>query len=260
MPSYTTIDGLNIAYRTFGSGRPLVLVHGWMVSGAVFDPIIEALAGAGFELFIPDQRGTGDSAQPPYDYTLANYTRDLLGLIEAVGLKKFDMLGHSMGGQIAQLAAIELGDRVENLVLMCSVPAVGVPLPDELRLLFRTCGNKPEAKKQILGMACKQLDDAGLEHIMKTSATCTPMCIAEGFEAWTAGGFQDQLGKISAAKTWVIGTDDPFLPPEVLEPNIVEPIANAEFVHVPGPGHYPQVEAPDVTSAKLIELLGARAS
>lgn len=258
MPSFTTIDGLNIAYRVIGSGRPLVLVHGWMVSGAVFDPITDALAAAGFELLIPDQRGTGDSAQPPFDYTLENYKRDLLGLIDAAGYKSFDLLGHSMGGQIAQLAAIELGDRIQNLVLLCSVPAVGVPLPDELRLLFRTCGNKPEAKKQILGMATKQLDDAGLELIMKTSETCTPMCIAEGFEAWTAGGFQDSIGKIAAAKTWVIGTDDPFLPPEVLQPNVVEPIANAQFVHLPGPGHYPQVEAPEATSAKLIELLGGK--
>ena len=256
MPSFTTNEGLNIAYRATGKGRPLLLVHGWMVSGAVFDPIIDALAGAGFEVIVPDQRGTGDSAQPPYDYTLENYARDLLGLVDALGMRNFNMLGHSMGGQIAQLAAIELGDRLDNLILMCSVPAVGVPLPDEMRTMFRTCGNKPEVKKQILAMATKQLDDAGLELIMNSSATCTPMCIADSFESWTAGGFQDKLGKISAKKTWVIGTDDPFLQPDVLKQTIVEPIANAEFVYMPGPGHYPQVEASAATSAKIIELLG----
>ena len=258
MPSYTTIDGLNISYRVVGEGKPLVLVHGWMVSGSIFDPLHDALTGAGYQLIIPDQRGTGESAQPMFDnYTLDHYTRDLVELIEVAGLREVQLLGHSMGGQIAQLAAIALGERVETLILMCSVPAVGVPLPEELQTLFRTCGNNPDAKKQILGMACKQLDEAGLEHIMASSATCSAIAISDSFEAWTAGGFADRLGEIKAKKTWVVGTDDPFLQPEVLKQTIVEPIANAEFVHIPGPGHYPQVEATDATAAKLIELLGS---
>ena len=257
MPSYTTLDGLNIAYRVIGEGKPLVLVHGWMVSGSVFDPIVDALTGAGYQLIIPDQRGTGESAQPMFEsYSLDHYTRDLVELVDVAGLREVSLLGHSMGGQIAQLAAIALGERVQTMVLMCPVPAAGVPLPDELRTLFRTCGNKPDAKKQILGMACKQLDEAGLEHIMTSSATCSAIAISESFESWTAGGFADKLGQIKAGKTYVIGTDDPFLPPEVLTKAVVEPIANAEFVHIPGPGHYPQVEDAATTAAKLIELLG----
>lgn len=255
MPSYTNSGGLNLSYRVLGEGQPVVLVHGWMVGGAIFDPIVDALTGAGLQLIIPDQRGVAESAQPPTGYTLDMYARDLLGLVDAAGLRSFKLLGHSMGGQIAQLAASSLGERVETMVLLCSVPAAGVPLPDELCKLFRTCAGNVEAQTAILNMACKQLDDAGLRTILATAATVFPNCIAESFDAWTGGGFQDRLGEITCKKTWVVGTDDPFLSPDVLRAMVVEPIANAEFVHIPGPGHYPQIEATQTTAAKLIELL-----
>lgn len=255
MPSFTTNSGLNISYRVLGKGEPVVLVHGWMVGGAIFDPIVDALTDAGLELIIPDQRGVAESAQPPWGYSLDDYCSDLLGLIDCTGLKRVKLVGHSMGGQVAQLAAIELGERLETMVLMCPVPAVGIPLPDELRTLFRTCGNNREAQSKILDMACKQLDEQKRETILATAATVMPNCVAEAFEAWSAGGFQDALPKISCKKTWVLGTDDPFLSPELLQETVVDPIANAEFVHLPGPGHYPQVEAPEATARKLIELL-----
>jgi non-heme chloroperoxidase len=256
MPSFTTLDGLNISYRVYGEGQPVVLVNGWMVGGAIFNPIVDALTGAGMQLIVPDQRGVADSAQPPLGYTLSNYSTDLIALIETAGLKRFKLVGHSMGGQIAQRAAIDLGDRVQTMVLLCTVPAAGMPsFPPELRTLFRTCGGNPEAQTKILKMACKQLDDAGLRHILATAATVFPNCIADAFEAWVGGGFEDRLGEIKCPETVVIGTDDPFLPPEYLKAAVVNLIPNAEFVHIPGPGHYPQVEAPAVTAAKLIELL-----
>ena len=256
MPSFTTLDGLNISYRVYGEGQPVVLVHGWMVSGAIFNPILDALTRAGMQLIVPDQRGTADSAQPAFGYTLANYSSDLVGLVAATGLRKFKLVGHSMGGQIVQRAAIELGDRVQTAVLMCPVPASGMPgFPAELRGLFRTCGGNPEAQKKILQMACKQLDDAGMRAILATAATVFPNCVADAFEAWTGGGFEDRLGEIKCPKTIVIGTDDPFLPPEFLQAAVVDPTPNASFVKLPGPGHYPQVEAPAATAAKLIELL-----
>ena len=102
---------------------------------------------------------------------------------------------------------------------------------------------------------CKQLDDAGLATILATAATVFPNCIAESFDAWTAGGFEKRLAEITCKQTYVIGTDDPFLPPEVLNPMVVRVVPNATFVHMPGPGHYPQIEATEATAAKLVELL-----
>jgi pimeloyl-ACP methyl ester carboxylesterase len=255
MPSYTTADGLNISYRVLGEGEPVVLVHGWMVGGAIFDSTTQALLDAGKQVIIPDQRGVGDSAQPATGYSLEMYARDLIELVNVAGLKRFKLVGHSMGGQIAQLAATMLGDRVQTMVLVCPVPAAGVPLPDELRRMFRSSAGNVETQTKILNMACKQLDEAGLATILATAATVFPNCIAESFDSWTAGGFEKRLSQITCEKTYVIGTDDPFFPRDVLEPLVVRLIANAEYVYMPGPGHYPQIEATQATGAKLVELL-----
>ncbi len=254
MPSFSSPDGHEIHYRVLGQGDPVVLVHGWMVSGAVWDPVTDELVAAGKQLIIPDQRGTGASAKPERGYTLEAYAADLLALIDAAKLDRVALVGHSMGGQITQLAATSLGDRVERLVLVCTVPASGIPLPDPLVELFRDSGGDRAAQTQILQMACKQLDDAGLRALLEIAASVSAECIAEAFDAWTAGGFADRLGAITA-KTYVLGTDDPFLPPEFLTQAVVEPIPNAEFVHLPGPGHYPQFESSAATAAKLRELL-----
>ena len=255
MPSFTTADGQNIHYRVLGQGEPVVLVHGWMMSGAVWDPIVDALVEAGKQLIIPDQRGTGSSGKPAQGYTLEQYASDLIALVDAAGLDRFKLVGHSMGGQIAQLAAAQLGDRVESMTLVCTVPASGIPLPPEAQALFRSSGGNPEAQAAILGMACKLLDDDGRRSLLGDAATVSNVCIAQAFDSWMTGGFADGLSAITC-KTYVLGTDDPFLPPEFLKQAVVEPIANAEFVYLPGPGHYPATESPTATAAKLRELLG----
>lgn len=251
MPHYPSHDGLDLHYRVLGAGEPVVLVHGWMVSGAVWNPIVDALVDGGKRLIIPDQRGAGRSGKPGQGHGLDDYAADLLALVDAVGLDRFELIGHSMGGQIAQLAATTLGDRLASMRLLCPVPACGITLPEDLSALFRTSGGDPAAQTQILQMACKRLDDAKLEALLADAATVSTVCIAEAFDAWTSGGFADRLAAITCP-TRVIGTDDPFLPPAFLQQTVVDPIAHASWVHVPGPGHYPQVESPAETAAALL--------
>ena len=85
------------------------------------------------------------------------------------------------------------------------------------------------------------------------ATVCAP-CIEQSFQAWTKGGFADRLGDISCP-TVVIGTDDPIFTPPILRDGIVDLIFGAEFIYIPGPGHYPAVEASATTGAKLSELL-----
>jgi len=254
MPHFESNDGHRIHYRVHGVGKPVVLVHGWMVGGAVWDPVVDTLASAGMQLYIPDQRGAGESAKPESGYGLEQYAADIASLVRAAGLERISLIGHSMGGQIAQVAAAELGAAVDKLLLVCSVPAGGMPLPPEAAALFRNSAGNPEAQSAILGMACKTLDDAGLQTILSTAATVAPQCVEQSFDAWTTGGFADRLGRIQA-KTIVYGTDDPFLTPETLDATVVKLIPGAVFVHQSGPGHYPQVETPRETGPKLAGLM-----
>lgn len=260
MPAVTSSDQTSIHYRVVGDGpRNVLLVHGWMMSGAVFDELVGLLDTTGLRLVIPDLRGSGDSGAPAGGYTLEQHARDVLAVADHAGLKRFTVVGHSMGGQVAQWVAAQAPARVEGLVLLNTVPADGMRLPPEAAGLFRGSANDREKQKTILGLACKQLSEASLERLLKVAGAVARDSIEGNFDAWTGGGFAEKLASITAP-TLVLATDDPFLPPAFLREKVVLPIQGARLAYLPGPGHYPQVERPAETTALLTSFLaGLRA-
>lgn len=247
----TLPDGTFLAYRTLGAGpRDVILVHGWMVSGAVYDDLLGALDPAGLRLIIPDLRGAGRSDKPDAGYSLARYAEDVVAVADAAGCQQFVVVGHSMGGQIAQLLAATHPDRVFGLAVLCSVPAQGMTLPPDAQALFRGSAGNRDMQATILNIACKQLGEPGRQRLLDDAQTVCAAAIEQAFDAWTGGGFGDRLSSVKAP-TLVIGTDDPFLPPDFLRQTIVRPIAGARLAVLPGPGHYPQVERPRETAALL---------
>jgi len=253
----TTNDGIKIAYRSFGEGpRTVILVHGWMVSGAVYNDLLEHLDLQGLRVLVPDHRGAGESDKPEEGYSIERYANDVLALADAEKVASFAVVGHSMGGQIAQWLAAKHPDRVTGVVLLCPVPACGIPLPDEAIGLFSGAGGNREAQKTILGMACKELSAASLERVLDDGAKTSPAAVRLSFDAWRTGGFSDALAAIRAPLL-CLGTDDPFLPPAFLRAEVVSKIKDARFAFLPGPGHYVQVERPRETAALLEAFLAA---
>jgi non-heme chloroperoxidase len=255
MPSVASSDQTPIHYRVLGDGpRNVLLVHGWMMSGAVFDELVEKLDATGLRLVIPDLRGSGKSGAPTGGYTLEQHVRDVLAVADHAGLQRFTVVGHSMGGQLAQWLASQVPQRVEGLMLLNTVPASGIPLPPEVAGLFRTSANDREKQKSILGMACKQLSESSLERLLKDAGAVARGSIEGSFDAWTGGGFAEKLASITAP-TLVVATDDPFLPPAFLRQAVVNLIKGARLAYLPGPGHYPAVERPAETAALLTSFL-----
>lgn len=255
----TLSDGVSIAYRVVGTGpRDVLLIHGWMVSGAVYEDLVSALDQTGLRLIIPDLRGSGRSDKPSGGYSLERYAQDVVAAADAAGSQRFVVVGHSMGGQIAQLIAATRPERVLGLAVFCSVPAQGLPLPPDAQALFRGSAGNRDMQATLLKLACKQLGEARKEGLLDDAQTVCAAAIEQGFDAWTAGGFADRLAAITAP-TLVVGTDDPFLPPDFLRQSIVQPIAGARLAVLPGPGHYPQVERPRETAALLEAFLAGLA-
>jgi len=250
----TTNDGVKLAYRVVGSGpRTVIAVHGWMVSSRVYDDLVAALDGTGLRLVIPDLRGAGDSDKPETGYTIERYAQDILGLADDLDARSFVLVGHSMGGTICQWIAANAPARVEGMVLLCPVPASGVPFPPDAAGLFRNA-HTAEAHGAILGMACTNLSEAGRAHLLAAAATVPAGVIAEGFDAWSGAGFADQLSAVTA-RTLVVATDDPFLPPDFLRQAIVAKISGARLAVIRGAGHYLPVERTGETAAVIEAFL-----
>lgn len=102
-----------------GSGEACIFLHGYVDSWHSFRMILAALPQK-LHLFAPDLRGHGDSDKPCAPYTLETFTEDLLEFLNTLGLKRANLIGHSMGSLIAQSFAASYPSRVERLVLIGS--------------------------------------------------------------------------------------------------------------------------------------------
>jgi len=116
---------LNYAERGEKGKAPVVFLHGFVDSWKSFIEVIEALSPMRWAVAL-DLRGHGDSDKPEGGYAIADFTQDLLLFIDALGLDKVNLVGHSLGSFIAQSFAACYPRRVERLVLIGSAPSAAI--------------------------------------------------------------------------------------------------------------------------------------
>jgi pimeloyl-ACP methyl ester carboxylesterase len=114
---YTTVHGYRRAFRTAGSGPPLLLIHGIGDSSDTWDPVIAELAEH-YTVIAPDLLGHGRSDRPRADYSIAAFACGMRDLISVLDLDRVTVLGHSLGGGIAMQFAYQFPERCERLVLV----------------------------------------------------------------------------------------------------------------------------------------------
>lgn len=252
----TTQDQRDIAYRVVGSGdRDVVLVHGWMLSGVVYDNLIDELASDDYRLIIPDLRGTGGSDKPNGGYSLENYLKDIDAVLDDADATDYILVGHSMGGAIAQRHAAKNAGDAAGLVLMSPVPASGFPLPEEDYQFFKAAADDPELKRIILMISSVDLDPDDLEALAEAADEIPPKAIEQSLDAWVDADFADMLSQIEAP-TEVLVSDDPFMPVPFLQAFVADPIPTAtDVTYFPGGGHYLQVEEPAQTAAAIDDFV-----
>lgn len=108
-----------VVFRVVGHGEPLLLLHGLMVTGAMFDPLVEFLSNE-FRVVIPDLRGHGLSRALPGPYDVPGLAADLPAVISGAGFEKAAVLGYSHGGAVAQELAHAHPQVVSRLLLTCT--------------------------------------------------------------------------------------------------------------------------------------------
>jgi len=111
-----------IAYEVRGSGDPLLLVAGTGYPGATWPPELLAPLAASHTVITFDHRGTGDSPASADRYSTRLFAADALAVLDALGLPAAHVVGHSMGGRVAQWMALDRPDRIRTLVLAATGP------------------------------------------------------------------------------------------------------------------------------------------
>lgn len=114
-----------------GSGRPVVLIHGWPLSGESWKEQVPALTAAGYRVITYDRRGFGRSDKPKTGYEYDAFTDDLASILEDLDLRDATLVGFSMGGgEVARYMATKDRDRIRSVVFAASVTPYLAQTPD----------------------------------------------------------------------------------------------------------------------------------
>jgi N-formylmaleamate deformylase len=117
MTAVCKANGIDIHYMRTGGDKPsLVLLHGLTGNGACWSPLARALE-AEFDIVMPDARGHGNSSTPLNGYRYEDHARDVIGLIQGLGLTAPVLLGHSMGGMTAAVVASQIAVAIRGVIL-----------------------------------------------------------------------------------------------------------------------------------------------
>jgi len=267
------VNGIEIVYDERGRGaRPLVLVHGFTGFRHDFASQLDALAGER-RVLAPDLRGHGESGRSgdPADYTLARLTEDLLGFLDALGIEQCDLLGHSMGGMLALRAVLARPERVASLLLMDTAAGpLGWVDPAQLALASRLAREAGMAALAAI-LRARAKDDPGRGEpdrrveaewgeerfwawrVARVAATDPAAYEALGRALVEQEDLSPHLAAIAAPTTVLVGElDHEFREPAEA---LAQGIRGARHVVLPGAGHQPQHEAPEVWREVVLEHL-----
>ncbi|MEU6034547.1 alpha/beta hydrolase [Actinomadura sp. NPDC047616] len=131
MAHVRTRDGEEIFYKDWGSGPPVLFIHGWPLNADAWDDQMKLVADNGFRGIAHDRRGHGRSSQPFDGYDFDTFADDLNDLVNALDLRDVTLVGHSMGGgELARYVGRHGTGRVARAVLLSAIPPLMIQGPD----------------------------------------------------------------------------------------------------------------------------------
>ena len=267
-------NGLNLTYSdTGGTGRPVVLIHGWPLSGASWEHQTQAFAAAGHRVVTYDRRGFGGSDKPGSvdDYGYDALAADLAGLIDGLDLQDATIVGFSMGGgEVARYLGTYGSGRIHSAVLAGAVPPYLLKTDDNPE------GGLPEA--DAAGMEdgfrsgrAEFLDgfltnffsvDGELvvseEERQKALALTEPAideAILACIDSFARTDFRGDLAKVDVPTLVIHGDSDAIVPFEVSGKRSAEAIADSTLVVVEGGPHGFNVSHAEQFNAAVLEFL-----
>jgi 3-oxoadipate enol-lactonase len=247
-------EGERIYYEVTGAGRPVVLIHGLGGNHAIWWRQIETLA-AQFQVVTWDMRGFGNSTLRSGEVGPQSARRDLLALLDHLGLERVTVVGQSLGGYVALGFALERPERVEALVLSTTLAGADPAYVETLRIAEPGRDRTNRREHPVLSERfCRAEPDLGVLYNQISSFGARPSPVAV-LEAMAADRFP-ALDTLDVHTLVLMAADDPLCPPEALRP-AVEAMPDAAMVVLSG-GHSAYYENPVAWNAAVVDFLRER--
>ncbi|BCZ85161.1 hypothetical protein PTKU64_88360 [Paraburkholderia terrae] len=239
-------NGTRIHVSQRGSGElALVFLHYYGGSSRTWDKVVEALPDR-YRIVATDHRGWGDSAAPAHGYRIEDLANDAEGVIEALGLKRFVLVGHSMGGKVAQLMASRRPKGLEGLVLVAPSPPSPMLLSDEERATLSGAYQSRESVQFVIDhvLTARPLDAACREQVIEDSLKAAPQAKAAWPEVAMREDISAAVASIVVPTIVISGEQDQVDRVATLQAELLPRIPHAAMHILPGTGHLSPLEAP----------------
>ena len=267
---FIDLDGARLYYYaagTRGVGEPVVFLHGFPTSGHLWTDVIP-LMPAGHRLVVLDLLGYGRS-DPPAErpLTLRAHAERVVALMDSLGIHQACIVGHDLGGGVAQAVAVHYPARVTRLALVDSVAFTGWPTRDVrfARALLRLTGKVPP--RWVLGVLRADLERGFVDPsraVHSIDRYIRPFTSDEGrvafmqhlgaLDAKETRGMAQRLSEIAVPAAVIWGANDPFLSLK-LGKRLAAAIPGATMEVVPGVRHFTPEDAPRPVADAIATLL-----
>ena len=253
MPYATAKDGTRLFYKDWGKGRPLVLLHGWPLTGDTFDDVAVALADKGFRSIVPDRRGFGRSDQPWEGYDYDTFTDDVAAILDDAGIKDpVGMVGFSMGGgEVARFQTRYPGRSAAAVLISAVVPYMlktddnpnGVPQAtfDEMTAGMKKdrAGFMETFAKDFFGVGwmSNPVGDAVLGDFQRQALMAGLRPTLAAAQAFATTDFRPDLANFKAPTLAIHGTADKTVPINATGRVVAAEVPGAKLIEYDGSAH-----------------------
>ena len=249
---------LEVSWAEWGRGEPLVLVHGLGDDHRAWRRTLAWLA-LHRRVIAYDVRGHGETSIGDPDGTVGQLARDLVLLLDLLGLDRADLAGFSMGGTIVLEVAIDHGARVRRLFPIATSSRVGRgALPwyaDRARLAEQgAAALEPVLRRDTVEQLATAPEHLEEHWLIRRQSTADPRGFANGCRAMARlheEPLDPHLGRISAPTLVIAAEGDPLCPPRAGE-IIAAGVRGARMAVIPGSGHQVEVEQPEALSQAIL--------
>lgn len=281
-------EAQRLAYMDVGpqgaaNGRTVLLLHGRNFPSSYWAPVIAALTGAGYRVVAPDQLGFGKSSKPVGPFTFDRMAADTVALLDALSLRRVDVVAHSMGGMLAVRLARNAPERVNSLVLEAPIGLedyrFSVPPVSDAELLRREGALTADAyRRQLMTTQSISLPESAIEPFVEIRERVKGsgeyprwlQSFVNSYQAIWGQPVVHEIPLIQAPTLFLIGGNDhnapgkPFAPPELAAKmgrnadnarSLATRMPNGRAEVFDGIGHLVHMEATDRFNARVLDFL-----
>jgi non-heme chloroperoxidase len=245
---------IELYYEDHGTGTPVVLVHGWPLSGASWEKQVTDLVGAGHRVITYDRRGFGQSSKPTTGYDYDTFAEDLHKLVTTLDLRDFGLVGFSMGGgEVARYLGKHGSERVNKAVFISAVPPFLLKTADNPEgvdasafegIKAGVAADRPAFLAQFLAnffnvdeFRGKLISDQAVQLNWNIAAGASAKGTLDCVTALSSTDFRNDLKRIDVPTLVIHGTADRIVPFAASGKRMPEFVKGAKLIPIEGAPH-----------------------